>query len=725
MRRDHRLSRTGFVQLGLLAVILGLHLQGRLSAQLATPLAERHFYPDHYRVSLSLLSGNGFNYLVPHPTDSDASRSRPDELRYAAIEANPIIAFLAGEADAVSREEFRRYLAQGVQPLPIGPSTPGGGWERTRVLDLYVAAGLWRLFGISWSTLFAFYAVVSTGVCLLVFFITKHVAGSSWAGLLGAALFMASPLERLAGAWSIRDTNPLWFACLAFYLLLRLAAPGASRMGTALGWLAIGAGSILGLGWRVDALLLPPFIALGLVATLVARRTPAPQVVLAVACCLTGMLAVKNLINTLGAVEGGQGSGYGFHVAWFGEHSRSDLLLTENAFQACQDDFLTMYQSNYYRLRREGSLEPSSTPSDPRHLAAVRAMYLDMARYDAYVWWRRFPPFLASVTHIDQGAVPGASGRASPLERTANMRGGPGWLQAGIDAASQWRAALMPFLFALGVAIGFLLRERRMAVLLLAAYFVYYCTALLTVLPESKHWAPLLLPLHVLSASGLWFGLTTLLELRQTAAGTAWRRPLELLMGLGAIALCWLLIGVLAWSVSQKQRRRFIESVTALAASAPELPLSPGEGKVYTVTTSGGAEDAAAGYLFTVKGARRPVSLYCAHIRDGTSLGISSSYYYTRHELAPNTTTFFFVNIVSGKAVGDPRPYTIHVRVRGPAEIVSVRKLDLSQWRIGLPLGMAYTDEDEGPKAGLMHDNLEVTGGFGSMKELEAAVRLR
>ena len=81
----------------------------------------------------------------------------------------------------------------------------------------------------------------------------------------------------------------------------------------------------------------------------------------------------------------------------------------------------------------------------------------------------------------------------------------------------------MPFLFALGIALGIVASERRAAVWVLVGYFGYYAAALLMVLPESKHWAPLLLPLHVLSASGIWLALKTLHALRRPGAAAAHR----------------------------------------------------------------------------------------------------------------------------------------------------------------------------------------------------------
>jgi hypothetical protein len=261
--------------------------------------------------------------------------------------------------------------------------------------------------------------------------------------------------------------------------------------------------------------------------------------------------------------------------------------------------------------------------------------------------------------------------------------------------------------------------------LILASYLGCYGAALMMVLPESKHWAPLLLPLHALSASGVWLAFKTLSALRHHGEFTATCLRLRAsVVGLAAVITCWCLIGAMAWALAHAQRRRFIESVTTLAESAPELPLSLAERKLYTAVSSARSADAV-GYLFKVKGAPRPANLYSAHVREGAALGVSSSYYYTRHELPPHTTSFYFVSVVAGQSIGDSRPYTLHVRARGRAEIVSVKLLDLSQWRIGLPLSLLFREEDEGPAAGLLQDNLEVTGGFGSLTELEVATGLR
>ena len=52
----------------LLGIVLALHFVSRFEAHQTTPLRVRHFYPTSYFVSLSLLAGQGFNYLLPADT---------------------------------------------------------------------------------------------------------------------------------------------------------------------------------------------------------------------------------------------------------------------------------------------------------------------------------------------------------------------------------------------------------------------------------------------------------------------------------------------------------------------------------------------------------------------------------------------------------------------------------------------------------------------------------
>src|SRR5262249_3660210 len=129
-------------------------------------------------------------------------------------EAVPLKEFLSLQRERVTPEEFQAY----VKVTSPKPPLPGVSLETTRVLDIHLAALLWRLFGIRWQVLFTFYALVGTLTCFLMFLIGRKLGGSYAAGLLAALLYLFSPLENYGNAWSIRDTSPLWFTSLSFFL---------------------------------------------------------------------------------------------------------------------------------------------------------------------------------------------------------------------------------------------------------------------------------------------------------------------------------------------------------------------------------------------------------------------------------------------------------------------------------------------------------------------------
>src|SRR6185503_16670052 len=93
--------------------------------------------------------------------------------------------------------------------------------------------------------------------------------------------------------------------------------------------------------------------------------------------------SVKSAIGWLGATSARPvvGGGAIFHVAWYADDARGNLLGTENVFQARASDHLVLYQANYHSLYSGKPLQPSPKIFDQRHYATTRAMYLEMVRY--------------------------------------------------------------------------------------------------------------------------------------------------------------------------------------------------------------------------------------------------------------------------------------------------------------------------------------------------------
>jgi hypothetical protein len=237
---------------------------------------------------------------------------------------------------------------------------------------------------------------------------------------------------------------------------------------------------------------------------------------------------------------------------------------------------------------------------------------------------------------------------------------------------------------------------------------------LLLVLPMSKHWAPLLLPLHALAALGLFGVLAALSRLGRNwtvAELTSAVRSVAVLAVF--VGLAWGAIGCAALVVSRHERQRLTRSVLAAAASGSDASAQI-QGKSFKAQVTAGARDSSAGYLLAVRGTTRPVDLYCIHIRDAADSGMPPVYYYTRHRLERERDQLFFVNLVTGDAVGDTRAYRLVVMPRGRAQILSARKVDVSRSSITLPLSIVFEPDDGKPGSDPIehYERLSVTGDF-------------
>jgi hypothetical protein len=672
------------VRAGVLGILLGLHFLTRLQAQQAMPLAERHFYPLSYLVSLSLVEGRGYGYLLPAGTTLEAVWRGP--LPPPSDPAFPVIAFLRLEGpESVSAAQLAEYVRAGARVVPADP------FEGTRVLDIRLTAGLWRLFGVSWHVYFAFYALLSTATCAALFVIASRTTGRDWVGLAAAAGFAASPLEQYAGAWSTRDTVPLWLTALAFAALAAFASrpSGARARAAAFG---LGCTSLVGLGWRPDFQLVPPLLLAGLVAALAARRASLPQIAGAVLAFGAGCAGVMLLLRALGPGAYDQGRVV-FHVAWYGESTRSNLLRNENAFQVVRDDRETLYQANYFARSRYGKSQAAAAiydPKDPAHHRRCRAMYEELARYRALDWWSAFPAFLARAARIDRPSWP--LGSADELAAFRDRR--PRWAKPILHRLDRY-GSLLPVLAAIGLVGGLLDSRSRLIAAALGIFYAVYAAVVLLVLPETKHFIPLLLPLHVGAALGLW-SLARAARAWRLLPRLVWSSRRRLAAGAlaaAALAAVWAGVGVLAHRESQRQRARFLDEVRRLAQAASR-PVELAAGAKRFAVQAGPQTTDRVGYLLRVR-ATRPSDLLCLHVRSSAEKD-GSLVYFTRHPIEPGADRLFFFNVVAGRASGDPRPYAAHVRLVGPAQLVSAQELDLSGYELGLPLSLVFDEVDRG-----------------------------
>jgi hypothetical protein len=687
----------------LLGSLLAAHFLARLHSHLALPANKHNHYAQSYEYSLSFVAGRGLRQL-PLPGGPSinmhvvAPLTLPDQPA-----AGPLKEFLLSQRDELSRDELDAYVKTFANPEAPAPPGVEGTFASSRVLDLYVAGLVWKVFGIRWQYLYAFYALVNGGACLGVFLIARRLAGGYWAGLCAATLFAASPLQAYLTTVSIRDASPLWFA-IGGYSLLVCAVDRCRR-----GWLngasfaALGATATLGLGWRHDAALLPPILGAGLLLVLLQHRRRMAYMLGAfavfaggAAMCLTGINALCNFQRVTAPM--------GFHIAFYGENTRCNLFGLENSFEVDWCDVQSCSEARrlaYVAGRRGADLPEYGTPP---YFPICKTMYLATLRYNAYNWVSRFPQFCQLVAGGlgPPGTVQGVDTAASPWLL-------PAWLEAvhGPMVRPLWAA--LPWLFLLGVAAALSAGRAPLTAVSLLGFAAYYAALVLAVLPMQKHLALTLLPLHVFAGIGVWAGLRLCRPAvwRWAAAPFLRSRPLRwTLAGAAAAIALWGLACVGARMVSVRERSGYLRAVIELAQHGQPAPETLRGKQLFAVRVPPVPEGPMAGYLLTVSAGPHPGPLVCRHVHHRGPInfwntGSSSTTpcgkaYRTQHVLHPNQTQYFFVSCCQGAAYGDFRPYSCAVSMEGDAEIIASTRVDLSHWN-RLALSTVFCAGDRQP----------------------------
>jgi hypothetical protein len=686
--------RLGAVQAALLVGLLAAHFGTRLHAHRATPLADRSFYPFVYRVSLSLMAGHGFKTY----RFSDAAQTAP------------VAEFLSIGRERLSDDELRAFLA-GPDAVPLahpytdlaGPFPRRTGDEHilaephytTRVLDLYVTALVWKLFGVGWAPLFAFYGLVSTAACLMVFLIGRRLGGGFVPGFLASLFYLASPLEMCYTARSLRDTSPLWFAAFAFAGWLYLAGAFRSRLANLAAAFAVGVLATVGCGWRSDALLLAPFLLPCLVAGLALRGAGWRLSAAAGGAFVCGAVVTHASIGLL-ADEGPRMSPLnGFHIAYYGESARCEVLGVEDSCQVSRDDIQTCADAQHYRAVHEPGSQPVPYLG-PGYGRACLGAYGEATRHSLYRLVSGFPAFYRACLHACRlEALPVVTDYypAPPPP--------PPWMPAPVWGLLQTLNRYAIWLFVIGALAALLAGGRPFQSGALLLFSLYQACAVLLVLPEHKHAGPIVLPLSVFAGLGAFAVVRACVRLAVAPRG--WREvwpTVKTRLRVGGIVALFLLAG---WGVacgcarwySAQVRAACLADVEALAPHGTPVPEAAKSPSFVRVEAPADPSYPPTGYLIRVRAGKGPARLTCRRVRLAHPL-VAARLLVTHHDLSPGREQFFFLTCFQEAAVGDPRPLACAIRIEGDARVVECRRLDLSGWRHG-PMSTVFYPGQRSP----------------------------
>lgn len=651
-----RTAATGFLLLLLLVGHYGL----RRHADAAIPLHQRAFYATDYVVAISLVGGRGFRSFAI--TGEQATWP----------ESPTVLKFLTGAKDDLRSGRLKVFLDT-ARSVPPPPEAFG------RILDLHVAALLWRTFGISWPVLFTFYALVSTAACLGVFVLARRLGGTA-AGFLAAVLYTASPFETTYSVYSIRDLSPLWFAVATF-----VAAGAAGRLSRPATLLpaaaAAGVVATIGVGWRPDGMMLPPFAALVLGSSLLARGVPVVRTTVAVLVLAVSSFATWTGIERLAGGDVRRPPTIGFHIAAYGSHTRSNVLEYENAFLAAREDTQTYFNVAYFADAVSGRKRLAYGGRE--YAEECRRFFLTMARSEGYRWLTGFPRFYRAALAA-LGDV--AALQSIPASQLESLR--PPWARPLFRWVLDPLVLALPVLFAAGTAVGLTCGRDRMLAAALTVFSLAYAGALLAVLPESKHFGPMLLPLCVLAGQ--------IVGLRGLAASIArWRPGWRTAAAAGGTAIAIGAAVMAVRAVAVADRRSYVSDIRDRLAAASADPAGTVEVRRFTGPwrAPGEGEDPV-GFAIDVDTGDDPGPLLLRQER-GRGTEASRRVLITRHALPPRSRVVFFVTALQGGAYRDIRSHRCVVEVEGTASLVAARRIPLEGWKRPLFAAVVAEDDDQ------------------------------
>jgi hypothetical protein len=687
---------------GLLLSLLVVHFLAREQTANTMPGKNPEFFHDDhgyfqcYRVSLSLLAGHGFRRLsLPGPagdpaTDTQILRGTKGNVPPGTApcpEAEPIVQFINLQRLETSQQEFKSYIQ-----CPFSATEPCDAWETTRIWDIYFTALIWRIFGISWPVYYTFASLASTGTCLLIFIIARKLSGSYWAGLLAALLFFASPFENQFAIRSLRDISPLWFGTLAFAFFVCVVERFNSQKLNCLSIFGLGMVAMVGRGWRVDVLILIPFFLAALTAMLMLRQRSWQYVMAAVGLFLCGAWVTDGAIRLMCPGER-QGSENAFHVALYGTSTRSNILHLENGLQIPRDDIQTFLNAEFYHEKRHGG-ELLTYIGRPYGITCGE-MFLATVKYDLYHYLRLWPEFYIQAVSAFPEPDRLQSEKVALLEQSRLPWANPLY-ESFFDPLTRG----LPYLHFLGiVALLWIGKDKiRGGILILFAF--YYSLVWFFVLPEQKHLGQMLLPLTISGGIGLWalFRLFRFLFFRLDACDLPIAIPKGLRIG------CWIALGIcaswigtcaLAYPYSMRQRARYLAEVATLAAKGHDAKQTIRDPRLFSAYIDPDSAEPPTGYVLAIQAGADPGYLTCRHVHF-PSKTLPGRLFITRHKLHPGRLQYFAVSCIHATKLGENRAYACSVILNPGSNIVSSRKLDLSEWK-RLPFGTVFYDGEKSP----------------------------
>jgi hypothetical protein len=427
-----------------------------------TPLKNKHNYSTNYEPVLYHMLGHGMNRSDASASDNHAKLWK----------------FLNAEVDSLDINIVKKVVSENpnIKYFKAG--------QQYQTFAYYIASYVWKIFGISWSSLFYFYAVFSMFAGLALFFVSQKMTQSYWGGIFTFVTYALAMPEIIGSTWSIRDVSPVWFLAFSLYYLFVVLNKFKNTKLNYFSYFIFGIVLTVGIGWRADVLMFTPFILVYLVINFVIqyknKLISIYKILILLSLLLLGSyftLKVNSLVSSKNAPP------LGFmHIAHYAEHTRSKIGQYENSFQNQFCDSMTKNQVETYQQQTYPNKKVIYMHGDYGTYALE--LYLKTFAYNFYRWVDVYPKYIIE-DFILQDLMSGM------------------YISDQSVLRSIWEKVVATSL--IGSIILLIIGINRKEITFLLSFIFYYSLIYWAILPMSKHIMIVSIPISLLSGLVLYF----------------------------------------------------------------------------------------------------------------------------------------------------------------------------------------------------------------------------
>lgn len=465
----------------LLLLILSITLSLRIYFNLKLPVENRHNYPNHYLNAVSYAAG-GLDYDKLKINTKSYMLAGIDHDTKGTSVSKVLDDFLNAKVNTLDIQSLQMYIKGEAYILELLVDNTFGAF------DQYVAAFIWKIFGISWRNLFYFYSFLSTLSGLGLFLLGRKITKSYWGGLLVATVYAFSSPELYGGIWSIRDASPVWFFTFVVTFFFVFTGIYKKQWLNYLSYYALGIITLLGIGWRSDALLFFPIIMLFLIIKLYLekklQKNTLKNTLLYFILFIFGSYSIMTLNSKLSAPSAPLGF---MHIALYADKIRSNIGSYENNFQNEFNDYQTLWQVQHYQKHNYPD-ENTVQMMQGNYGKYCLELYIKSLTHNIYQWVKTYPRYFYN-TFLLQDVI---------LSNTNTFRQTQNKIIQEI-----WKGAV--YLASVGTIILLFIGAYKHTVSFFITFVFYYSIIYWSMLPLSKHIMIMSVPISVLSGIFIFY----------------------------------------------------------------------------------------------------------------------------------------------------------------------------------------------------------------------------